>query len=134
MKCYSCGTENPDVEGVSNYDPDVDKPPYVKPEEVLREEEHHADFMFLRNLASSIGKGTTGNEWERTVEKRGLIIRSWPDFAKEKYGPERGLNCKLPKDSQWEKAIRIEEWAIARFINDSVISDALIDFLARQGS
>ena len=132
MKCCgTCGGPVDDV-GKSNFDKNVDKPPYVKPEKVLREEEHHTDFMFLRNLASSIGKGTTGKEWEKTKALRGKIIRDWPTFALLKYGKERGIDCKAPLDTKWEKAIHVDDWALARFSDDQGIFDALIDFMEKQ--
>ena len=129
MKCYSCGTENPDVEGVSNYDPDVDKPPYVKPEKVLRQEARMEDWDFFRGLASSIGKGSTGSAWEKAVEVRKLILRSWDEFLLDKYGLDRGFNCDQPEPTKWEKHIQSLDWLLIHFAAEDDIVEAIASFV-----
>uniref|UniRef100_A0A6M3KYE5 Uncharacterized protein n=1 Tax=viral metagenome TaxID=1070528 RepID=A0A6M3KYE5_9ZZZZ len=131
MKCYSCGTENPDVEGVSNpFDPDVDGPPYVKPEKVLRAEARDEDFRLgFRALASSIGKGSTGSAWEKAVALRKLILRSWDEFLLDKYGLDRGFNCDQPEPTKWEKHIQSLDWLLIHFAAEDDIVEAIANFV-----
>ena len=129
MKCYNCGTENPDVEGVSNFDPNVDKPPYVKPEKVLRQEARMEDWDFFRGLASSIGKGSTGSVWEKAVEVRKLILHSWDEFLLDKYGLDRGFNCDQPEPTKWEKHIQSLDWLLIHFAAEDDIVEAIASFV-----
>jgi len=130
MKCYNCGTENPDVEGVSNFDPNVDKPPYVKPEKVLRQEARDSDWWFFRGLATFMGKGLTGNAWDQaTVLKKMVLKESWPDFLLDKYGKDRGLDCTQPEPSKWEKQIHPDDWLLIRFKDNDAIVEAIIAYM-----
>jgi hypothetical protein len=128
MNCFSCGAPVND-EGTYNFDPNVDKPPYVKPESVLRQEARDEDWRLgFRALASSIGKGATGSAWDKAVETRKLILHSWDAFLLEKYGPDRGLDCTLPVPVKWEKQIHPLDWLLLKFADDNEILSAIAAF------
>lgn len=127
MICGYCGAptiHNEDT-GTDNYDPNVDKPPYVKPEAVLRQEARMDDWAYFRGLASSIGKGSTGSAWDKAVELRKTILHSWDAFLLVKYGPDRGLDCTLPVPTKWEKQIQPEDWLLIQFAPDDDIIEAI---------
>jgi hypothetical protein len=121
MICYTCGAPTND-EGV--YNPNVDKPPYVKPESVLRQEARMTDWMFFRSLASSIHLP----DWDKTVEVRKRILHSWDAFLLAKYGPDRGLDCNAPQSTAWDKTIEPSEWLASYFNGDSQVLGALAGF------
>ena len=123
MNCGYCGAPTTD-EGTYNNDPNVDKPPYVKPEKVLRQEARMDDWMFFRGLASSI----TLADWDKTVEVRKRILHAWDQFLMGKYGPDRGLDCSAPQSTEWDKTITPAEWLASHFNQDSVILGALASF------
>jgi len=127
MICRTCGAPTND-EGTYNYDPNVDKPPYVKPESVLRQEARMDDWRYFRGLASSIGKGSIGSAWDKAVELRKLILRQWDMFLLDKYGPDRGLDCTLPVPVKWEKQIQPEDWLLVRFTGNDEILDAIASY------
>ena len=99
MICKVCGSYNVD-EGTDNYDPNVDKPPYEKPEAVLRQEARMDDWWFFRTKMTQA----------KNVATKRLIYSWWDEFAELKYGPDRGLDCSLPAPTKWDKELLVEDW------------------------
>ena len=105
MICRVCGSYN--VEGTDNYDPNVDKPPYEKPESVLRQEARMDDWWFFRGKMSKA----------KNIETKRLIYDWWDEFRELKYGPDRGLDCNLPVPTKWDKDLLVEDWWEAKTLS-----------------
>ena len=129
MKCYSCGTDNPDIEGTSNYDENVDGPPYVKPEKVLRGEAHHDDFRLGFRALATFMKKEMGWPWDKALPLMTLVLHSWDEFTLLKYGLDRGFNCEEPLSTKWEKHIQPLDWLLIHFAAEDDIVEAIANFV-----